>query len=65
MFLKPNVTRVVANRYGYDFHYQSRPNWSTYSDLLKFAAAVRHDLRALAPRDMIDLQSFLVTVQGV
>jgi hypothetical protein len=63
MFLKPNVTRVVANRYGYDFHYQSRPNWSTYSDLLKFAAAVRHDLRALAPRDMIDLQSFL-WVQG-
>ena len=63
MFLKPNVTRVAAALYGYNFNYQSRPNWSTYAELLEFVATVRRDLRDLAPRDMIDLQSFL-WVQG-
>jgi hypothetical protein len=63
MFLKPNVTRVAAVQYGVDFHYQSRPNWNTYSELLGIAARVRSDLRDLSPRDMIDLQSFL-WVQG-
>lgn len=63
MFLKPNVTRVAAAQYGVAFHYHSRPNWNTYSELLAFAAKVRSDLRNLAPRDMIDLQSFL-WVQG-
>jgi hypothetical protein len=62
-FLKPTVTRVAAREYGYDFHYQSRPNWDTYSDLLTFAGTVSSDLEALRPRDMIDIQSFL-WVQG-
>src|SRR5687768_5649165 len=25
IFLKPNVTRTAAERYGFDFHYESRP----------------------------------------
>lgn len=63
IFLKPNVTRRAADRYGYDFHYASRPSWETYASLLDFAETVRHDLRDLRPRDMIDIQSFL-WVQG-
>lgn len=63
IFLKPNVTRAAAREYGFDFHYQSRPSWDTYASLLEFAGAVRHDLRGLRPRDMIDVQSFL-WVQG-
>ena len=63
MFLKPNVTRLAASRYGFDLTYQSRPNWTTYCDLLDFVAVVRRDLRDLHPRDMIDMQSFL-WVQG-
>jgi hypothetical protein len=63
MFLKPNVTRVAAAQYGVEFHYQSRPNWNTYRELLHIAARVRADVRDLAPRDMIDIQSFL-WVQG-
>jgi hypothetical protein len=63
IFLKPNVTRVAAQAYGFDLRYRSRPNWETYASLLEFAAAVRRDVRDLRPRDMIDLQSF-IWVQG-
>jgi hypothetical protein len=63
MFLKPNVTRLAAVRYGFDFDYRSRPNWTTYSQLLDLAAMVRFDQRDLGPRDLIDVQSFL-WVQG-
>lgn len=63
IFLKPNVTRVAAEAYGFDFEYQSRPHWPTYASLLDFARILRHDLRDLRPRDMIDIQSF-IWVQG-
>ena len=63
MFLKPNVTRVAAREYEFDFTYESRPNWETYASLLEFAERVRRDQRDLRPRDMIDLQSF-IWVQG-
>ncbi len=62
-FLKPNVTKIAAQRYEFDFKYQPTPNWATYANLLQFAETVRRDLRDLRPRDMIDLQSFL-WVQG-
>jgi hypothetical protein len=63
IFLKPNVTRIAAREYGFDFDYRSKPNWETYTSLLQFAERVRHDNADLRPRDMIDLQSFL-WVQG-
>jgi hypothetical protein len=63
IFLKPNVTRLAAARYGFDFQYRSRPNWATYSQLLDLAAMVRLEQRDLGPRDLIDVQSFL-WVQG-
>ena len=63
IFLKPNVTRLAAREYGYEFDYKSRPNWDTYASLLRFAETVRRDNRDLKPRDMIDLQSF-IWVQG-
>jgi hypothetical protein len=63
IFLKPNVTRIAAREYGFDFRYQSRPTWDTYSNLLQFAETIRRDLSDLKPRDMIDIQSF-IWVQG-
>jgi hypothetical protein len=63
IFLKPNVTRLAAREYGFDFKYQSKPTWETYNSLLEFARVCRRDLRDLKPRDMIDLQSF-IWVQG-
>jgi hypothetical protein len=63
IFLKPMVTKIAARKYGYEFEYQSKPNWETYSRLLEFAKTIRRDLRDLKPRDLIDLQSFM-WVQG-
>ena len=63
IFLKPNVTRIAARNYGYEFQYMSRPNSETYANLLGFAARIRRDQLDLGPRDMIDLQSF-IWVQG-
>jgi hypothetical protein len=63
IFLKPMVTKIAAQKYGFDFRYHSKPNWDTYASLLEFAATVRRDVRDLKPRDMIDLQSF-IWVQG-
>ena len=59
IFLKPNVTRAAADRYGFDFRYQSRPQRDTYKSLLDFAKTIRRDLADWRPRDMIDIQSFI------
>ena len=63
IFVKPTVTKAAAAAYGYDFEYQSKPNWSTYQSALAFAETIRRDNSDLRPRDMIDLQSF-IWVQG-
>jgi hypothetical protein len=59
IFLKPRVTQIAAEKYGFDFHYSSKPNWETYESLLGFAKQVKKDNADLKPRDMIDLQSFI------
>ncbi|HSP45021.1 MAG TPA: hypothetical protein VLO30_03430 [Chthoniobacterales bacterium] len=63
IFLKPLVTKTAAGNYGFDFQYQSKPNWETYASLQDFGATIRRDLRDMRPRDMVDLQSFM-WVQG-
>jgi hypothetical protein len=59
IFLKPNVMRVAAEAWGFDFQYASRPNWNTYASLLELASSVSTELADLRPRDLIDIQSFL------
>jgi hypothetical protein len=63
VFLKPNVTREAAKKYGFDFSYHSKPVWSTYQSLLAFAQQVMRDQRDLEPKDLIDAQGF-IWVQG-
>jgi hypothetical protein len=59
IFLKPNVTRIAARKFGFDFHYKTRPSWETYSEFLQFGQMVRSEVADLRPRDMIDIQSFM------
>jgi len=59
IFLKPQVTKTAAGKYGYDFKYQSKSNWETYSSLLQFAEQIKKDNADLKPQDFIDLQSFI------
>ena len=63
IFLKPNVSRIAAREYGFDFNYKSKPSWEIYANYLEFAETIRRDQREFHPRDMIDLQSFM-WVQG-
>ena len=63
VFLKPNVTREAAKKYGVEFEYHSKPSWATYGSLLAFAQTVMRDQRDLAPKDLIDAQGF-IWVQG-
>jgi hypothetical protein len=59
IFLKPRVTKIAAEKYKFDFQYQSRPNWYTYNNLLEFAEQIRQDTKKYKPADYIDLQSFI------
>ncbi|MDP1818531.1 MAG: hypothetical protein Q8K58_01385 [Acidimicrobiales bacterium] len=59
LFLKPRTIRRAAEAYGFPLEYSSTPSWSTYASLLELARTVRTDLTDLAPRDQIDVQSFL------
>lgn len=59
IFLKPRVTQIAAEKYAFDFLYQSKPNWHSYKSLIDFAARVRKDVADLKPQDYIDVQSFI------
>src|SRR5205823_5220748 len=65
LFLKPNVTKEAARRFGFQLNYRPGPNWLTYSRLLEFAGLLKDDLADWQPRDMIDIHSFIwVTNSG-
>lgn len=70
MFLKPVVTQDAANILGQEINYRPELNWLTYSQVLALAERIRKELQKdgrenLAPRDMIDVQSFIwVTAPG-
>jgi hypothetical protein len=59
LFFKPMVTRRAAEAYGHALPYRSRPSGDGYAALLAFARRVEDDIADLAPRDLIDVQSFL------
>ena len=59
IFLKPDVTKKAATRWGVELNYDPKPNWLTYSCLLALAQTLSRELASLKPRDMIDIQSFI------
>lgn len=64
MFLKPEVTKDFATRVGHPFAAQYEPRLSVgvYESLLDLTKKTERELIELAPRDRIDLQSFIWVV---
>jgi len=64
MFLKPEVTRKFAGRVGHRFEheYATALDARVYDCLLDLVAETKAELKALAPRDNIDIQSFVWVV---
>lgn len=59
IFLKPRVTKIAAEKYAFNFEYNSTPNWKTYKSLFDFAEQIKTDTASYKPKDFIDLQSFI------
>ncbi len=59
LFVKPMTIKRAAEAYAFDLTYRSTPSWPTYQSVLELGRTVRADLADLAPRDQIDIQSFL------
>jgi hypothetical protein len=53
------VIKTAAKKYGYNFNYQGRPNWDTFSDLYQFASPLQTDFSDLHSKDYIDIQSLI------
>ena len=64
MFLKPDMTRRIADAFSFDIHYSPSPNWNTYCRLLELSHALLDRLRPLGAKDLIDVQSFMWIVAG-
>jgi hypothetical protein len=67
MFVKPMVTKHAARLLGIDINYRPDVNWLTYGLILRLARTVKANLLKdgrsfLAPRDMIDVQSFIYVI---
>jgi hypothetical protein len=56
LYLKPTVTRIAAERWGFPFQYASKPTFATYRSLLTFGRDVKAEVGG---RDQIDVQGFI------
>ena len=57
VYMKPEVTRDMADRLAFDLHYDSRPNWPTYERLITMSGMLLDRLRELGAEDWMDVQS--------
>ena len=69
MFVKPTVTQEAALNRRFDIQYSPQVNWNTYKQVLTFSKELfdrlnRDKNKALHPRDMIDVQSFMWCTYG-
>jgi hypothetical protein len=61
IFIKPEVTRNAAAVCAWEINYKAELNWTTYAGVRSLFEHLRSALTdaGLAPRDMIDVQSFV------
>ena len=64
MFLKPEVTKLFADRVGHELAllYRADMDLDVYKCLLDLAASTANEIDALGPSDRIDVQSFIWVV---
>ena len=63
MFMKPHVTKRMADSLGVALNYKPEPNWLTFSKLQELAGRIREELarRGHQPHSGIDVQGFIWT----
>jgi len=64
MLLQPGFARDASHRLGLELAYEPRPNWATYSSLLRSAEVLLERLRPLGARDHVDVDSFMHVVMA-
>jgi hypothetical protein len=62
MLLRPRFACDVSHRLGLELAYDSKPNWGTYSALLRSAEELLEKLRPLGARDHMDVEAFMHAV---
>ena len=64
MFLKPEITKLFADRVGHEFalRYRADLDLDVYRCLLDLVARTREAIEGLRPRDNVDVQSFVWVV---
>jgi len=68
LFLKPSVSKEVAEVCAFDLNYNARPNWMTYHTYLDFGRFLANELanygKHLKPKDMLDVYTFIWVTGG-
>jgi hypothetical protein len=62
MLLRPRFACDVGHRLGLELAYESKPNWATYSALLRSTEMLLEKLRPLGARDHVDVEAFMQVV---
>ena len=63
-FIKPTAMQNVAKALCWRINYKPEPNWRTYSAVLRLYKHLRSGLleEGVMPRDHLDVQSFIVSI---
>lgn len=59
MVLKPENSRLMADRMGFDLGYTPSPTWRCFEALQRMSATLLKELASLGAKDAIDVQTFL------
>lgn len=65
MVLKPEITKRMARRMGFDLLYSSEPTWHTFEALQRMARMLLDRLGPLGAKDFIDVQSFIWVTKDI
>jgi hypothetical protein len=59
MFLKPDATKLAADRLYFNLEYDTLPNWTTFSRLHEMSLQLLEELRPYGAKDLMDVQTFI------